>query len=115
MDRRKTWFEGGYKKPQQLSISFMVPKNFSVSGFQNRLQTKSDLHISIRPQITFKFHYEIPCSDGNESTIDIGEYVTENSHTGDGDDTIDISEYEIYIHSDGNEGCDVFICIVAYT
>ena len=84
----------------------MVPK-----GFQNLLQTKSDLHISIRKTqiILFTFHYEIPCSDGNESTIDSGEYVTENSQTGDGDDTIDFSEYEGY--SDGNKGFGVFIYI----
>ena len=35
--------------------------------------------------------------------------ITENSHAGDGDDTIDISEYENEGYSDGNEGCEVFI------
>ena len=94
----------------------MVPK-ISLSQ-DSRIAFKPNLtciFLSGRLKLLFTYHYEIPCSDGNESTIDIGEYVTENSHTGDGDDTIDISEYEIYIHSDGNEGCDVFICIVAYT
>ena len=74
------------------------------------LNIKTCIFLSVRLKLLFTFHYEIPCSDGNESTIDSGEYVTENSQTGDGDDTIDFSEYEGY--SDGNEGCGVFIYIL---
>ena len=75
------------------------------------------MFLSVRLKLLFTFHYEIPCSDGNEKT-DSGEYVTE-SHSDilkavtensdkyeDDDDTIDIGEYEGY--SDGNEGCEVF-------
>ena len=87
----------------------MVPK-ISLSQ-DSRIAFKPNLtciFLSGRLKLLFTLHYEIPCSDGNESTIDSGEYVTEN--TGDGDDTIDFSEYEGY--SDGNEGCGVFIYIL---
>ena len=88
----------------------MVPK---ISLSQNSRTTfKSNLtciFLSGRLKLLFTFHYEIPCSDGNESKIDSGEYVTESSDKyEDGDDTIDIGEYEEG-YSDGNEGCEVFI------
>ena len=58
------------------------------------------IFLSGRLKLLFTFHYEIPCSDGNEP-------VTENIHTyTDDGDELNISEYEGY--SDGNEGCEVF-------
>ena len=92
----------GSKQPEMPTIS--LPQD-SRTTFKRNLTC---IFLSGRLKLLFTFHHEIPCSVGNESAIDSGEYVTENSHTGDGDDTIDISEYEGG-YSDGNEGCEVFI------